>query len=387
MKKNSSNRRIWMIPGTFFPLIGGEEVMTYRDANLLAQKYGWIVNILTRQLSAYPSPAQEDIDGIQIVRLQTSNRLKMARLLYIVGGVRHLLMHGRGDIYDARCQHGNWIAVIAAKLLGGHSIIKLRAGRLWYEEKLSALPGRLYYLLPLLMAKRIVVVNREVERYLPSLGVSPDRIRCIPNSVDTSLFYPLESGKVVTIRENLALPVMKTVFLFVGRFRPIKGIDVLLHAWRLLPESIREQSLLVCVGRKESDEYEKMINILGIQSTVIFAGEQKNIREYYWASDVFILPSRSEGLSVALLEAMSCGLPVITSNVGGAPDVVKHGESGLLFETENCQQLAEQIELMFNMRARWAEIGNHARQVISEYADLENCVHARDEMYRQLIKK
>lgn len=376
-----------MILGTFYPQIGGEEIMTYRDAEVLAQKYGWIVKILTRQNNKYPSPDQEDIKGMRIIRLMTFNKFKMARLFYIFGSIWHLARFGRKSIYDARCQHGTWIAIIAGKLFGGISVIKLRAGRLWYEEKFSTFLGRLYYLLPLLVAKRIVVVNSEVENYLPSLGISPGRIRCIPNSVDTSFFHPLEVEKIETIREHLALPNKVTVFLFIGRFNSIKGIDVLINAWQLLPENIRKQSLLVCVGRKESDEYEKMVNLLGIQKTVIFAGEQKNVREYYWASDVFVLPSRSEGLSVALLEAMSCGLPVITSNVGGAPDIVKDGESGFFFETENCKQLADRIEQMFNKREHWKEMGNFAHQTIVEYADIEHCVQVRDEMYRQLLEE
>jgi glycosyltransferase involved in cell wall biosynthesis len=127
-----------------------------------------------------------------------------------------------------------------------------------------------------------------------------------------------------------------------------------------------------------------MIAALGIEDTVVLAGRQETTRDYYWASDLFVLPSRTEGQSNALNEAMACGLPVIASNVGGTLDVVEEGKSGVLFESENEHELAEKLSSLLTARERWAELGTHARLAILQHADLGETVTRLKEIYLEL---
>ena len=127
-----------------------------------------------------------------------------------------------------------------------------------------------------------------------------------------------------------------------------------------------------------------MIPALNLGESVVLAGARRDVRDYYWAADVFVLASRTEGLSHALLEAMSCGLPAVVSNAGGSPDVVQDGANGLLFESENHGQLAQRLASMMDMRERWAEMGAHARQTVVDYADLDVCVRLMSRLYEQL---
>ena len=132
-------------------------------------------------------------------------------------------------------------------------------------------------------------------------------------------FHPISSEKKTAIRTRLGLPANRAIFLYAGRLNAKKGGDVLLRAWALLPQRARDNALLVLVGGDVDDKsILDLIASLKIRDSILLVGHQQDIRSYYWAADSFVLASRTEGMSNALLEAMSCGLPAIVSNVGGS---------------------------------------------------------------------
>ena len=377
-----------MIVPSFSPAIGGAEVQVQRLSKELVAR-GWTVRVLTRRHgSALPHglPTREVVDGIPVTRLYSCGRGKIGSLLYMLGGLWHLLRHGRRGIYHAHAiGAAGWLAVVARYLLGGRSIIKLRTGCHTYDKYLAS-PFRHWQFSTLLrLTDLAVVVNSEVEELVLNSGIPTTRIVRIPNAVDTTFFHPVLAGEKAAIRRQLGLPIKKTIVLFVGRLEPIKGGDVLLRAWALLPDEVRANGLLVFVGGgTEQATLTNMANSLGVRETVLLTGPQRAVRDYYWAADIFVLPSQTEGLSNALIEAMACGLPVISSKVGGSPDVVEEGISGMLFESGNHEQLAQKLVSMIVMQNRWVEMGTHARQSVQLNADLLPTVGRLMEVYRSL---
>jgi glycosyltransferase involved in cell wall biosynthesis len=203
--------------------------------------------------------------------------------------------------------------------------------------------------------------------------------------VDTGFFHPASNEEKMATRSRLGIPADKTILLYVGRLNAIKGVDVLLHGWSLVPGQVRDNTRLVLVGGDaDNEDLLNMVASLRIDESVVLVGTQKAVRDYYWAADVFVLASRTEGLSVALLEAMACGLPVVASRVGGTPDVVQDDVNGLLFESENCSQLAQRLASMVTKRDSWADMGAHARQSVIDYADMDACVRQMSDLYVQL---
>ena len=389
MNTVQTRRTVWMIIPSFAPAIGGAEVQVQRLSKELIAR-GWSVHVLTRQHSSVLPPglpASDVVDGIPVTRLYSRGWGKIASLLYVLGGLWHLLRRGRRGIYHAHdIGAAGWLAVIARYLLSGCCIVKVRGGRRLYEKRFSTGVARWRFSTLLRLVDRIVVVNSGVEKYLDSLGISTTRIVRIPNAVDTRWFHPVPIEQKLAARKRLGLDTNKTVVLYVGRLAPLKGVDVLLNAWTLMPVDVQGNTVLVLVGDgQERDSLLEKISSLGVSESVLMTGMRQNVREYYWAANIFVLPSRTEGLSNALVEAMACGLPVVASNVGGALDLVEEGQNGFLFEAETHDQLAQKLASMIAMQDQWVEMGALARQSVIAYADLSIAVNRLDKLYSELL--
>lgn len=186
-------------------------------------------------------------------------------------------------------------------------------------------------------ADAVTVVSKATAAYvLGAGGVDPHRVHLIPNGVDCSFWAAPESARALADRPPIILAV--------GRLHPVKGHDLLVRA---LPKAIaRVPGLrLVIVGAGGfRTELERIVESLGLRAAVEFAGElaPDALRERMTQARVFVLPSRSEGLPLTLLEAMAGGLPVIAARVGGVPEVLVPG-TGILIPPEDTDGLAEAL--------------------------------------------
>ena len=156
-------------------------------------------------------------------------------------------------------------------------------------------------------------------------------------------YYGLEAQRIPTVfngvpldrcipREAYALGE-KAILVHVGRFNEQKNHGGLLEAFRLLLKQRPNTELWLLGDGELRDQMESYARSLGIRDQVRFLGSQENVYPYLHDADVFVLPSRYEGMPMTVIEAMGTGLPIVASNVGGIPDMVKDGESGLLTTT------------------------------------------------------
>lgn len=158
------------------------------------------------------------------------------------------------------------------------------------------------------------------------LGEPEDSFAVMPNGVYTERFAPATDRREA--RTRLRLPQDRVICLCVANLKPVKGQDVLLAAARLRPEW-REHVTIVLAGGDYMDGQLQATAARGLPGYDIrFVGEVSDVLPYYHAADVFVLPSRSEGLSNAMLEAMACGLPVVATGVGAAREVLAFGGCG-----------------------------------------------------------
>lgn len=378
-----------MISSSFYPVIGGSENSVRRMSQYLAQRYALPVRVLTRRHKTGHGgilPARDTVDGVPVTRVWSPGETGLSIFAFFCSGLWSLLWNGRGGVYEAHDFKGsNWIAVFAKYLYRGKAVIRLRTGRYRYEILLRSGFTRWQILASLRLADRIIAVNDEVVRYLSEIGIGPEKVVCITNAIETRQFVPNPGTDKTAARKKLGLPPDKKIFLYTGRPNIIKGFDILLQAWALLPRQIRDSSLLVAVGGTASEDTinEFLRNGNGMKSILLF-GLQEDVREYYWAADVFVLASRTEGMSNSLLEAMASGLPALASNVGGALDIIEDGRNGYLFQTENPLHLSEKILAILERESEWPSMGECARQSVIAQADMERCAQKRRDLYSQL---
>jgi glycosyltransferase involved in cell wall biosynthesis len=224
-----------------------------------------------------------------------------------------------------------------------------------------------HILLERLLARRttaLVAVSEHVRRFLSTqLGVSASRIQLVRNGIGMPQPSP---ARVDALRRELALPADELVLGTVASLTRKKGHTYLLQAVAALFERGVRCSLLLAGDGPERSSLEKQTTTLGISDRVHFLGVQSNVADVLALVDLFVLPSLTEGLPLALLEAMAAGKPVVATAVGGVPDVITTEVNGILVDRENVPALADAVQRLAADSALRAELGNRGRATVTE---------------------
>ncbi|HIE52686.1 MAG TPA: glycosyltransferase [Armatimonadetes bacterium] len=213
------------------------------------------------------------------------------------------------------------------------------------------------------------------------LGVPPEKVSTIPNGVDLEAFAPLPDRAAV--RAELGLPPDGPLVACVGRLVPVKDHPTLLRAWREVRKAVPTAHLLLIGAGPLQRELEGLARDLQVASSVHFLGQRNDVPQLLGLCEAAVLSSRSEGLSVALLEAMAARLPVVATRVGGNPEVVQAGETGLLVPPAEPAALAAALRELLQNPARAREMGAAGRARVEAQFSLERMVQAYQEVYEQ----
>jgi glycosyltransferase involved in cell wall biosynthesis len=211
-------------------------------------------------------------------------------------------------------------------------------------------------------AYRVVTVCRPFADSIAGLGVSRDRISILHNSVRP--FVAPAADEVERVRRQLEIEDHEAVIVSVGRLSYEKGhADLIRAAARLAGMPGTSPFRLVIVGDgPERQPLHKLAAQLGMEKVVIFAGFQRDTRPYYAMATVVAVPSHSEGSPNVVLEAMAAGVPIAASRVGGVPEILQEGVTGLMVEARNPEAMAKTIfQLLSNADLR-SRLGSAARE-------------------------
>lgn len=232
-----------------------------------------------------------------------------------------------------------------------------------------------------------VATTAEIAAALEGEGYSPRRIARLPNFVDTEAFHPPGAAARAGAREALGL-AGRTVVLCSGRLVARKNVDLLLEAFARAAARVRldEPPLLVLLGDgPERGALEARAARADLAGRVRFAGFREDVARWLFAADLFVLPSRLEGLPNALLEAMATGLPVLATDLGGCREAVASGESGLLVAPDDASSLEAALVRLLDDAALRARLGAAAARVIAERFTLDAVAPRYLELYRRLL--
>lgn len=212
---------------------------------------------------------------------------------------------------------------------------------------------------------RSVVLNDGAQTVLERKGIENTEV--VPNGVSVSEFE-VEAAKVARVMEEYALGGI--VVLFVGTITPQKGIDVLVEAATLVAERDVGAVNFLLVGDDALDEnyaerVKDDVRTNGLGDTVEFAGYVpfEDLRALYAAADIFVLPSREEGMPMVLLEALAAGAPLVGTDVGGIPMLIEDGANGALVEPEDPEELADRILALADDSRKRRRMGERSREI------------------------
>jgi glycosyltransferase involved in cell wall biosynthesis len=220
----------------------------------------------------------------------------------------------------------------------------------------------------------IVLSDSWKKFYIENLGLKPEQVIVLPNAVRIPAEIPqrLDSNEVF--------------FLFLGRIGERKGAFDLIHAFASIPAEEKSKAKLVIAGDGDVEKARSLIQTLNlIDYITIFDWVNQEKRDELLAkADVFVLPSYNEGLPMALLEAMSWGLAVITTRVGGIPEVVTQNHNGLLINPGEIKQLSEAMESLISDKNLRMFLGNNARIRVKDL-DINNYLASLKYIYASAV--
>jgi L-malate glycosyltransferase len=216
------------------------------------------------------------------------------------------------------------------------------------------------------------------EKTITNYNIDKD-IAVIPNFVDTDLFKP--NGHT-GFRKHIA-PNGEKIMVHTSNFRQVKRVPDIIRMFEKVVKEVPSKLVLVGDGPERS-ECERLCRELDLCDNVRFLGKQERLVDILTSSDLFLIPSQSESFGLAALEAMSCGLPVLSSSVGGLPELVQHNSSGYIFEIGDIDRMARYaVDLLGNER-KYELFSENARKRALTF-DKASVVPVYEEYYERIL--
>ncbi|MGE0267713.1 MAG: glycosyltransferase family 4 protein [Candidatus Omnitrophota bacterium] len=214
--------------------------------------------------------------------------------------------------------------------------------------------------------------------------VPGDRVALITNGIDLDNFRKADDKERMDNRKKLNLNT-EPVIGIIARLSDVKGIDILISALPRVISKFPDVKLLILGEGKEEHNLKKMVQELNLGEKVFFYPSVENMSGTLSAFDVFVMPSRQEGLGLSVMEAQACGCCVVASRVGGIPSLIEDGQTGFLFEPCNTDDLVEKVVKALTDRELSRKVGENARKFIINNFSSDVMVEKTINLYLRLM--
>lgn len=357
-RERNSRRRVLVLTGIFpnrkAPTWG---VHVFQNVRALAQyadvrvvaTVPWVPRGMVRgRYNAYAGvPAHDDWEGISVAYPRFFVVPRVARFLHGFGlfasiwpAVRREVRAFHPDVLLAYFAYPyGFAAVLLGRLLGLPVVISCRGSDVYQMTK-PPLQGRAIKW-ALAQCRRVFVMSEGMRTTVLSWGIDPGRVEVVSNGVDAGRFHPMDRN---IARATLGIPATEKVIVCVSRLSHEKGIDVLVDAIGILAAS--NLRLYVVGDGAERGTLETRARNARSVERIVFLGTRphEEIANWLAAADLAVLPSRSEGMPNAVLEALACGRPVVATAVGGTPELLDNDSLGILVEPDDATALAHALQ-------------------------------------------
>jgi D-inositol-3-phosphate glycosyltransferase len=377
--------RIVLVTTFYAPVHGGAEMAARRLAAVLKER-GHDIFVLTKRTD--PSlPDSERVDTIPVERIGPGGPRRGGGKWTIIPWIFAALIRRRGafDIIVVIDYRGIGIAaILAGRILRrpvmiqaqtegvlscenwAPALARLRLAPTDRVARLMSFPLRVAYR----AADAMACISRRIESEALTEGVARDRVHYLPNTVDTARFHPPSEGERERLRRTFGWPGDRLIALFVGRLSREKGIRDLIDAWPRVSGAV----VLVVVGPdmtnhpwNEGPAARALASTPGRDGRVIFYGPSDDPAPLYRAADLAIVPSHWESFGISAAEAMSSGLAVIASAVGGLLDFMVDNQNGRLVPPRDPIALAAAIDDLAADAVLRQRLGTAARETMQRF--------------------
>ena len=230
----------------------------------------------------------------------------------------------------------------------------------------------------------MVAVSENLKQFIvEKVRVSPERVKVLYNGVDALPHY--SSADVAQCRKELGLPENHQIVGVVGNLYPVKGHQYLIEGIPSVLEKCPSTSFVLAGRGQMEGELRAQAHRLGVEKRVCFLGLRQDIARILAMLDVFVLPSLSEGFSMAILEAMIAGKPVVATEVGGNPELVLDGETGFLVPPRDSRMLAAKLVTLLMDRQQSAEFAARGKRRAEVQFSLGRMVSSYQSLYDECL--
>lgn len=396
--------RVCVLSESYLPQRGGTPTQIRAMVAGLRER-GFASFVVTRR-SSLDNPAEDLIDGVKVYRIGPVGLGPSKKWGMLTSSFRALIRLRKE--YDIIYVPGFRVigvsAVVAAKLLKKKTVFRaVSRGEMSGAFFKSGLTGRscafkfMFAAFSLLRsavlrrADRYVSISSPMRRELRECGVASRRIVDIPNGIDPQLYRPPEDRAKLALRRKIGVPEDAFVGVYTGRLVRYKGLATLMNAFGDFSRAVPEARLLV-VGEGGNDmhncndELRDLVAATRIEDKVKFVGAVENVLEHLQLADCFLFPTEDEAFGISLIEAMSCGLPVVSTDVGGIADYLEDGDNGLIVEIGDSQGLARAMELLHSNPRLREKLGSSGRATAAERFAQERIDSDYAELFESLLR-
>jgi glycosyltransferase involved in cell wall biosynthesis len=341
--------------------VGGTELNAVRTAERLDRRR-FALSVVCIHPDG-PLLARYDEAGIRVHALPMTSMIGVGAVKQAVRLVR-LLREQRAEVVHSHDAYTSVYATVCARLAGVRGIIASR--RSWASPHLKGRimrANRAAYRLAHRVVGNSPSVSRLVER---EAGLPAARVVTIPNFLDPKAFEPLEPSERARLLAELGVPAGAFVVGIVARLSPVKDHATLLRAVAELRRSLPSLHAVLVGGGPERERLESLARELGIADAVHFAGQRPPLPNLHHLFDVSVLCSTSEAFPNSVIEAMAARRPVVATSVGGVPDAVRDGVTGLLVAPGDASAIAAAIRRLHDdsaLRERFGRAAEAAARV------------------------
>lgn len=341
----------------------------------------------------YNLPKNEEKNGTHFHRSPVfGNSMAINSVIYLLDSF-FWLIRNRKKYNVIHCQQmfaPAMVAAIASFIIKKPILVRVTTvGELGEVKHIRQMPFSKIRLRLLRRISKWVALTEEMKREIETLGIAPENIEIIYNSTDIPVESAFEEKTRIYYRKNLNLDYEKIV-VFVGRLSEEKGLDILINAWKIVGEKYAQANLLLLGEggkyRNVESEIKELVSNLKLGEVVHFVGHVANPKEYLLASDAFVLPSRTEGMSNALVEAMACGAAIITTNLPAMLELCEHGKNALIVKLDSVSELSQAIIKLFEEPQTAYNLACSAKRKAEKDLSVETMVSKYLKLYREMIR-